>query len=107
MVLPPKSATWSYRKLFGDNDGFMAAGLVCIHPYGEKPLKNVKDNAYVRAIAFLFYEAVHLISPQVFFVIEGVVEVRIHKSSYKVPSGGSFMVPRGQTKLYSLSGLPL
>lgn len=83
-MLRTPSMNWSFVKMFGD-DGFIAAGQVCIRPNCEKPLKNVKDNTYI------------------FFVIEGIIEVKIHINSYTVASGGSFMVPRGNN--YSLKNI--
>jgi hypothetical protein len=48
-MLHTPSTNWSFTKLFSDGE-FIAAGQVCVRPGCEKPLKNVKDNTYVRAI---------------------------------------------------------
>lgn len=60
-MLRTPSMNWSFVKMFGD-DGFIAAGQVCIRPNCEKPLKNVKDNTYVRAAVLPFSEGALLIS---------------------------------------------
>ncbi|KAF9532781.1 Mif2/CENP-C like-domain-containing protein [Crepidotus variabilis] len=70
--------TWSFDKIFGDDD-FIAAGQLVIPPKGRKPSKAAKDNTYV------------------FYVIEGAVNFKIHNQSMVLATGGMFMVPRGNT----------
>jgi len=37
---------------------------------------------------------------QIFHVLEGAVNVRIHMSSYILATGGTFLVPRGELLLF-------
>ncbi|KAK0196470.1 Mif2/CENP-C like-domain-containing protein, partial [Armillaria mellea] len=73
---------FSFQKTFGEGD-FIAAGHLQVS--SQKPVKNAKDNAYI------------------FYVIEGVVNVRIHQTYHTVSAGGMFMVPRGNT--YSIENV--
>jgi len=103
-MLRTPSTNWPFIKMFSDGE-FIASGQVCIRPNCEKPVKNVKDNTYVRAHGVFPPATTRLISsPQIFFVIEGVVEARIHANTYTVGAGGSFMVPRGQRSFLPTSG---
>ncbi|KAK0496765.1 Mif2/CENP-C like-domain-containing protein [Armillaria luteobubalina] len=73
---------FSFQKTFGEGD-FIAAGHLQVS--SQKPMKSAKDNAYI------------------FYVIEGVVNVRIHQTYHTVSAGGMFMVPRGNT--YSIENV--
>ncbi|PBK93267.1 hypothetical protein ARMGADRAFT_1012959 [Armillaria gallica] len=73
---------FSFQKTFGEGD-FIAAGHLQVS--SQKPVKSAKDNAYI------------------FYVIEGVVNVRIHQTYHTVSAGGMFMVPRGNT--YSIENV--
>ncbi|KAF9462727.1 Mif2/CENP-C like-domain-containing protein [Collybia nuda] len=81
---PKPYGSWTFHKLFGDED-FIASGYCFIHAGAEKPQKNTRDNTYI------------------FYVVEGVVEMKIHKSSYILAPGGSCQVPRGNS--YSIKNL--
>ncbi|KIM48672.1 hypothetical protein M413DRAFT_437856 [Hebeloma cylindrosporum] len=72
--------SWFFDKVFSD-DEFIAAGQLVIPPTGRKPSKAAKDNTYV------------------FYVIEGAINFKIHNTSMILTTGGSFMVPRGNTYL--------
>ncbi|KAG7448359.1 uncharacterized protein BT62DRAFT_930434 [Guyanagaster necrorhizus] len=74
--------SFSFQKAFGEGD-FIAAGHLQVS--SQKPVKSAKDNAYI------------------FYVIEGVVNVRIHQTYHTVSAGGMFMVPRGNT--YSIENV--
>ncbi|TFK46651.1 hypothetical protein OE88DRAFT_1707180 [Heliocybe sulcata] len=78
-MLEPKAAAnndFYFQRVFGDGE-FMAAGHLIIPPKKSKPSKATKDNTYV------------------FYVIEGAVNVRVHKTSFIVATGGMFLIPRG------------
>ncbi|WWD16350.1 hypothetical protein CI109_100776 [Kwoniella shandongensis] len=78
-LLEPKmvqGGTFKYQKVFGEGQ-FMAAGVVYIPPGQKKATKPSKDNAYV------------------FHVIQGAVQVTIHRTSFVMAPGGQFLVPRG------------
>ncbi|CAL1705436.1 unnamed protein product [Somion occarium] len=75
----PRPATgggFEFEKIFGD-ETFIAAGQIKIAPKQSKPTKSTKDNTFV------------------FFVVQGAVDVHIHQTLYRITTGGSFMVPRG------------
>ncbi|EIN07013.1 hypothetical protein PUNSTDRAFT_135711 [Punctularia strigosozonata HHB-11173 SS5] len=78
MVQPRASenATFLYQKIFGDGE-FIAAGELILPVGGEKPSKNSKDNTYI------------------FYVIEGAVQIKVHRTSLILCSGGTVIVPRG------------
>ncbi|WVQ93620.1 hypothetical protein IAU59_000696 [Kwoniella sp. CBS 9459] len=67
---------YQYQKVFGEGQ-FMAAGVVYIPIGSSKATKPSKDNAYV------------------FFVIQGVVQVTVHRTSFIMAPGGQFLIPRG------------
>ncbi|VDC06532.1 unnamed protein product [Peniophora sp. CBMAI 1063] len=67
-----------FQKIFGDAE-YMAAGQLLIPVGGHKPTKTTKDNTYV------------------FYVIEGAVTFKVHETSYILCTGGSILVPRGNT----------
>ncbi|KIJ26429.1 hypothetical protein M422DRAFT_180332 [Sphaerobolus stellatus SS14] len=73
---PGQGDKFAYHKIFGDGN-FVAAGQLIIPPGAEKPTKPTKDNTYI------------------FYIIEGAVECKIHRTSFVLSTGGSFMVPRG------------
>ncbi|KAG6853026.1 hypothetical protein C0991_007397 [Blastosporella zonata] len=74
--IPYNNESWAFQRATGYSD-YIGSGFVFINVNGEKKRKNVKDNTYV------------------FIVLEGVVEVLIHQTSYAVSTGGVFVVPRG------------
>ncbi|KAH9843121.1 Mif2/CENP-C like-domain-containing protein [Rhodofomes roseus] len=85
-MITPKAAAnndFYFQKVFGDAD-FIAAGELIIPPDGQKPTKSTKDNTFV------------------FYVIEGAVNLTVHKTSFILATGGMFLVPRGITL-----GIPL
>ncbi|OCF36328.1 hypothetical protein I316_02203 [Kwoniella heveanensis BCC8398] len=67
---------YQYQKVFGEGQ-FMAAGVVYIPIGSSKATKPSKDNAYV------------------FYVIQGVVQVTVHRTSFVMAPGGQFLIPRG------------
>ncbi|ORY22701.1 Mif2/CENP-C like-domain-containing protein [Naematelia encephala] len=78
-MLDPKEVLGSgfkYQKVFGE-DQFVAAGVVYIPVGSSKPGKMSKDNSYV------------------FYVVQGAVQVHIHRTSFVMAPKGMFMVPRG------------
>ncbi|RXW15687.1 hypothetical protein EST38_g10161 [Candolleomyces aberdarensis] len=86
MVNPQRldNRSWSFHRIF-ENDGFIAAGQLVIPPNSLKPSKATKNNTYI------------------FFVIEGAVNLKVHKTSLILTSGSMFMVPRGNT--YSIENI--
>lgn len=72
------NSTFAFDKVFGV-DEYMAAGVLEIPPEGEKPLKPTKDNNYV------------------FVVLEGAVDVQIHRTYFRLAPSGTFAVPKGNT----------
>lgn len=98
MVAPKPAANndFFFQKVFWDGD-FVAAGQLIIPPKKSKPTKGTKDNTFVRIITGLG-DPQSIVTPflQVFYVIEGAVTVKIHRSSFVVANGGMFMVPRGE-----------
>lgn len=100
MVNPKPAANndWSFQKVFGDGD-FIAAGQLIIPPHGRKPSKGTKDNTYVSAISASFKPCSDILSMQIFYVIEGAVNLKVHETSLILATGGMFMVPRGNNLL--------
>lgn len=77
----PKTAInspFAFEKVFGV-DAYMAAGILEIPIGGSKPTKPTKDNNYT------------------FVVMEGAVDVRVHRTMFRVGPMGMFMVPKGNT----------
>ncbi|ETW86246.1 hypothetical protein HETIRDRAFT_443810 [Heterobasidion irregulare TC 32-1] len=72
------SKEFYFQKIFSDSE-YAAAGQLMIPAKGHKPSKTTNDNTYI------------------FYVIEGAVTFKVHESSYILCSGGSIMVPRGNT----------
>ncbi|KAJ3552142.1 hypothetical protein NM688_g4308 [Phlebia brevispora] len=70
------NADFAFQKIFGDSD-FMAAGQLLIPPNGQKPTKGTKDNTFI------------------FYLIEGAVTFKVHRTSYILTTGSMFLVPRG------------
>ena len=92
------NADFAFQKIFGDSD-FMAAGQLLIPPKGMKPTKGTKDNTFVRTpmnIVVLLSNLPHI---QIFYLIEGAVTFRVHRTSYVLTTGSMFMVPRGTCQL--------
>ncbi|KAJ3482845.1 hypothetical protein NLI96_g6699 [Meripilus lineatus] len=77
-LMPGSKDDFSFQRVFGDGD-FVAAGLLVIPPKKSKPTKSTNNSTFV------------------FCVIEGTVNVKIHKTSFVIASGGMFMAPRGNT----------
>lgn len=107
MVKPRAAANndWFFQKVFGDGD-FIAAGQLIIPPKGRKPSKGTKDNTYVRLITSFrqFILVTHsYLQNQVFYVIEGAVNLKVHDTSLILATGGMFMVPRGKRAFQSSS----
>jgi centromere protein C len=97
-MVEPKMSTrndWSFDKIFNDGD-FIAAGQLVIPPKGRKPSKQAKDNTYASCDLNV---VVRTLRPcfQVFYVIEGAVNFKIHDTSMVLATGGMFMVPRGKS----------
>ncbi|KAG6887569.1 hypothetical protein C0992_011767 [Termitomyces sp. T32_za158] len=97
---------WKFMKAFGDDD-FIAAGILEIPPRKKKPTKQTKDNTYVR----YFHDSVSSLNPvtQIFYIIEGAANVRIHNSNFMLATGAMFIVPRGMPRptIPSLSLIPV
>ncbi|WVR03678.1 hypothetical protein IAU60_000673 [Kwoniella sp. DSM 27419] len=86
-LLEPKATNggaFYYQKVFGEGS-FMASGVVHIPPNSQKASKPSKDNAYV------------------FYVIQGAVQVTLHRTSFIMAPGGQFLVPRGNN--YSIENV--
>ena len=86
---------WSFDKIFNDDD-FIAAGQLVIPPKGRKPSKQAKDNTYARIYDLNIVVRSLCRCFQVFYVIEGAVNFKIHNTSMILATGGMFMVPRGK-----------
>ncbi|KAL7414845.1 Mif2/CENP-C like-domain-containing protein [Mrakia frigida] len=87
-TMPGDPNSFKFQKVFGDAS-FVAAGMLEIPVGGEKPSKPTKDNTYL------------------FYVIEGAVTVKVHRTSFTMAPGGQFMVPRGnQYSLHTISHRP-
>lgn len=78
------NATFQYEKIFGEQD-FFAAGVFKIEVGGEKTAKDSRDNCYV------------------FYVINGAVDVTIHRTKFVMAQGGQFFVPR--SNIYSIKNI--
>ncbi len=81
-----------FQKIFGDGE-FIAAGQLIIPVGGKKPNKGTKDNTYVRTDLFLPLMFANFL--QIFYLIEGAVNLKIHRSSFVLATGGMFLIPRG------------
>ena len=93
-MLAPKEvegAQFKYQKVFGE-DQFIAGGVVYIPVGGDKPGKFSKDNAYVSKL-YPSHSSAEV--QQIFYVIQGAVQVTVHRTSFIMAPGGSFLVPRG------------
>ncbi|KAH8106929.1 Mif2/CENP-C like-domain-containing protein [Cristinia sonorae] len=73
---PAANNDFFFQKIFGDGD-FIAAGQLVIPPKKQKPTKGTKDNTFI------------------FYVIEGAVNFKVHRTSFVLTTGGMFLVPRG------------
>ncbi|PCH37933.1 hypothetical protein WOLCODRAFT_161168 [Wolfiporia cocos MD-104 SS10] len=73
---PALNSDFYFHKVFADED-FVAAGEMVIPPNKQKPTKNTKDNTFV------------------FYVIEGAVNCKVHRTNFLLATGGMFLVPRG------------
>lgn len=98
MVRPKAAANndWFFQKVFGDGE-FIAAGQLIIPPKGRKPSKGTKDNTYVRfSIAVCkYFNNNPILMGQVFYVIEGAVNLKVNNTTLVLASGAMFLVPRG------------
>lgn len=98
------NATFSYQKIFGE-DEFFAAGVLNIQVKGEKASKNSRDNAYVSvqfAVSFGwgFFPWLTRCKRQVFHVMRGCVKVTLHRHEFFMSEGGQFFIPRGKSPLF-------
>jgi len=85
---------WLFCKIFSE-DSFAACGRIHILQGGVKASKSVKDNTYVRLELFS-NGSFSLIEPvQMFYVLDGAVNVKVHETQYIVCTDGLFIVPRG------------
>ncbi|KAH8117000.1 Mif2/CENP-C like-domain-containing protein [Phellopilus nigrolimitatus] len=75
---PAANDDFLYQKIFGDGE-FIAAGQLILPVGGKKPSKGTKDNTYV------------------FYLIEGAVNLKIHRTSFVLATGAMFLIPRGNT----------
>jgi hypothetical protein len=89
------NSKYMFQKIFGDGD-FIAAGQLIIPPGEKKPAKPTKDNTYVR-VPFVEIKHVSYTILQIFYLIEGAVQFKVHRSSFILATGGMFMVPRGKS----------
>lgn len=99
MVQPKAAANndWFFQKVFGDGE-FIAAGQLIIPPKGRKPSKGSKDNTYVRYFTIIFtstFDNKLMLTAQVFYVIEGAVNLKVHNTTLVLATGAMFLVPRG------------
>lgn len=105
--MPGDANGFKFQKVFGDAS-FVAAGMLEIPVGGEKPSKPTKDNTYVRPprrspfcsrclVGLTPSPSPFLFLPQLFYVIEGSVTVKVHRTSFTMAPGGQFMVPRGSS----------
>ena len=76
--------SFSFEKVFSI-DSTMAAGMLQIPPGGSKPTKSSKDNNYV------------------FVVLQGALRIKIHRRTFTIAPGGTFLVPAGNN--YSLENV--
>nr|QEP49722.1 centromere protein 3 [Inonotus obliquus] len=80
-LMDPKPAAnndFYYQKVFGDGE-FIAAGQLVLPVGGRKPSKGTKDNTYI------------------FYIIEGAINLKVHRTSFVLATGAMFLVPRGNT----------
>lgn len=80
----------------------MAAGILEIPVGGSKPTKPTKDNNYVSVPSILQARlclalTLAIFLCQTFVVLEGAVDVRVHRTMFRMSPGGMFMVPKGNT----------
>ncbi|KAL5532775.1 MIF2 [Sanghuangporus sanghuang] len=78
-MLTPRAAAddaFLYQKVFGDGE-FIAAGQLILPVGGKKPSKGTKDNTYI------------------FYIIEGAINLKVHRTSFVLATGAMFLVPRG------------
>ena len=71
-----KGEAFSIQTIFTEG-GFLSSGVLVFPAKSEKPSRNSSKHALV------------------FYVIEGTLEVSIHKSSFIATTGTQFIVPRG------------
>ncbi|PWN43890.1 hypothetical protein IE81DRAFT_321796 [Ceraceosorus guamensis] len=81
---PAANASFGFEKIFTLED-HMASGMLEIEIGGDKPYKPSKDNNYV------------------FVVLEGAVDVTIHRTDFRLAPGGIFMVPKDNS--YSIRNI--
>ena len=110
MVRPKPAANndWFFQKVFGDGE-FIAAGQLIIPPKGRKPSKGTKDNTYVRfSIAVRkYFDSKLMLTGQIFYVIEGAINLKVHNTTLVLATGAMFLVPRGvSSSLSFISSLP-
>ncbi|RKO90212.1 Mif2/CENP-C like-domain-containing protein [Blyttiomyces helicus] len=78
MIHPENTGTgdFKYHRLYSDSD-FFSSGILWLPKGATKPNKNTRDAAMF------------------FYVIAGQIEVTIHRSTFKISTGATFFVPRG------------
>ncbi|KAF9138405.1 hypothetical protein BG015_002394 [Linnemannia schmuckeri] len=62
-----------------EDPGYVVTGTMKIKPNGRKPVNSGTNTSMV------------------FYVIKGLVQVKVHESEFVVSTGGRFLVPRGNT----------
>ncbi|KAG9064593.1 hypothetical protein KI688_002851 [Linnemannia hyalina] len=62
-----------------EDAGYMVTGTLKIKPNGRKPVNSGTNTSMV------------------FYVIKGLVQVKVHESDFVISTGGRFLVPRGNT----------
>ncbi|PWN28368.1 hypothetical protein BDZ90DRAFT_231361 [Jaminaea rosea] len=75
---PATNSSFSFEKVFGV-DEYMASGILEIPVGGSKPTKPTKDNNYS------------------FAIWQGGLDIRVHRTMFRLGPGGMFMVPKGNT----------
>jgi centromere protein C len=78
------NSTFGFEKIFVV-DHTMATGVLFVLVDGQKPLKNSKENNYT------------------FVVLEGAVQIQLHKTDFVIAPHGMFFVPRGND--YSIKNI--
>jgi len=78
MVKPKQVHNHDYlfQKVFSEED-FMSSGIMVLPPGVEKPNRNSGESAMV------------------FFVVNGHCQVTVHRTTFAVPTGSQFFIPRG------------
>lgn len=78
------SGDYSFQKVFSEGE-FIASGVLELPHGSTKPSKNSHGSAMM------------------FVVVSGLIEVKVHKTTFQLEDGGQFFVPRGNQ--YSISNV--